>query len=399
MKDVSQLNGSPTRDEASPALGLVPGMPPTESASPAVREPGSLSDSFAQARKWSSSFWEGVGIALANDLGIDLGTANTLVYVRGRGIVLREPTVVAVNQLTKRLVAIGMEAKLMLGRTPINIQAVRPLKDGVISDFQLTERLLNVFIRKTKARVSLRGPRVVVAVPSGISENERRTVRQAARNAGAREVFLIEEPMAAAIGVGLPISEPAGNMIMDIGGGTTEMAIVALSDMVYCRSLRVGGDKFNESIMNYLRRVHNMMIGEATAEEIKIQIGSAFPMDPEIVMEVRGQDLVAGRPMTLALSSAEVREGLSQYLAAIVEAVHITVEHCPPELCSDLLSRGIVVAGGGALLRGIDRYISQETSLPVHIADDPLNAVVMGTGRVLEDEAMLQTVARADGRG
>ncbi|QSR85849.1 rod shape-determining protein [Methylacidimicrobium sp. B4] len=374
-------------------------MPPTESASPAVREPGSLSDSFAQARKWSSSFWEGVGIALANDLGIDLGTANTLVYVRGRGIVLREPTVVAVNQLTKRLVAIGMEAKLMLGRTPINIQAVRPLKDGVISDFQLTERLLNVFIRKTKARVSLRGPRVVVAVPSGISENERRTVRQAARNAGAREVFLIEEPMAAAIGVGLPISEPAGNMIMDIGGGTTEMAIVALSDMVYCRSLRVGGDKFNESIMNYLRRVHNMMIGEATAEEIKIQIGSAFPMDPEIVMEVRGQDLVAGRPMTLALSSAEVREGLSQYLAAIVEAVHITVEHCPPELCSDLLSRGIVVAGGGALLRGIDRYISQETSLPVHIADDPLNAVVMGTGRVLEDEAMLQTVARADGRG
>ena len=399
MKKLLTVNGSPTSDETAPALGLVTSTTPTESSPPALRESGSLADSFTQAQKWSASVWDRAGIALANDLGIDLGTANTLVYVRGKGIVLREPTVVAVNQLSKQLIAVGAEAKAMLGRTPINIQAVRPLKDGVISDFHLTERLLNVFIRKTKARVSFRGPRVVVAIPSGISENERRTVRQAARNAGAREVFLIEEPLAAAIGVGLPIAQPSGNMIMDIGGGTTEMAIISLSDMVYCRSLRVGGDKFNESIMNYLRRAHNMMIGEATAEEIKMRIGSAFPLDPELEMEVRGQDLVAGRPKTLTLSSVEVREGLAQYLAAIVEAVHITVEHCPPELCSDLLSRGIVMAGGGSLLRGIDRFISQETSLPVHISDDPLNAVVQGTGRVLEDESLLHMVAGADGRG
>ncbi len=333
-----------------------------------------------------------------NDIGIDLGTANTLVYVRDQGIVLREPSVVAVQQGTKKVLAVGDEAKRMLGRTPGNIVAVRPMKDGVIADFQLTEEMLSRFIAKVQTRRKLRSPRVVIAVPTGITEVEKRAVKDSALHAGAREVHLIEEPMAAAIGVGLPVQEAAGNMIVDIGGGTTEVAIISLAGIVFSRSVRVAGDELDESIINYMRRAYNLMIGERSAEEIKIKIGSAYPMEKETTMEVKGRDLVAGLPKTLTITSQEVREAILEPVSSIVESVRITLERCPPELSADLVERGIVLAGGGALLRGLDRLLAEETGLPVHVAEDPLSAVAEGTGKVLQEINYLRKVAEAERR-
>jgi len=329
----------------------------------------------------------------SNDIGIDLGTANTLVYVRDRGIVLREPSVVAIQSGTNRVLAVGEEAKRMLGRTPSSIVAVRPLKGGVIADFEITEAMLRYFIRKVHNRRKMVRPRVIVAVPSGITEVEKRAVKDSALRAGAREVYLIEEPMAAAIGVNLPVQEPAGNMIVDIGGGTTEVALISLAGIVISRSVRVGGDEMDEAIAQYLKRVYNLMIGERTAEEIKISIGSAYPMEQEMSIEVKGRDLVTGLPKTLNITSEEVREALQEPVSTIVDAIRITLERCPPELAADLVDRGMVLAGGGALLRGIDRLIAESTGLPVHIADDPLSAVAEGTGVVLHELSFLRKVA------
>jgi len=331
-----------------------------------------------------------------NDIGIDLGTANTLVYVRDQGIVLREPSVVAVQQGTRKVLAVGDAAKRMLGRTPGNIIAVRPMKDGVIADFRLTEEMLSEFIRKVQIKRKLRSPRVVIAIPTGITEVEKRAVKDSALHAGAREVHLIEEPMAAAIGVGLPVQEAAGNMIVDIGGGTTEVAIISLGGIVFSRSVRVAGDELDESIINYMRRAYNLMIGERSAEEIKIKIGSAYPMDKEVTLEVKGRDLVAGLPKTLTITSQEVREAILEPVSSIVESVRICLERCPPELSADLVERGIVLAGGGALLRGLDRLLAEETGLPVHVAEDPLSAVAEGTGKVLQQIDFLRKVADAE---
>lgn len=333
---------------------------------------------------------------LSNDIGIDLGTANTLVYVRDRGIVLREPSVVAIQSGTSRVLAVGEEAKRMLGRTPGSIVAVRPLKSGVIADFEITEAMLRYFIRKVHNRRKMVRPRVIVAVPSGITEVEKRAVKDSATHAGAREVYLIEEPMAAAIGVGLPVQEPAGNMIVDIGGGTTEVALISLAGIVFSRSVRVGGDEMDEAITQYMKRVYNLMIGERTAEEIKIAIGSAFPTGEETTIEVKGRDLVAGLPKTLTLTSEEVREAMQEPVTTIVEAVRITLERCPPELSADLVDRGLILAGGGALLRGIDTLIAEQTGLPVHVADDPLSAVVEGTGVVLHELNFLRKMSGTD---
>ena len=332
----------------------------------------------------------------SNDMGIDLGTANTLVYVKDRGIVLREPSVVAVEAGTDRVLAVGEEAKKMVGRTPGNIVAIRPMKAGVIADFEITEAMLRYFIRKVHNRRKMVRPRIIIAVPSGITEVEKRAVKDSATNAGAREVFLIEEPMAAAIGVGLPVQEPAGNMIVDIGGGTTEVAIISLAGIVFCRSVRVGGDEMDESIVQYMKRVYNLMIGERTAEEIKITMGSAYPVGEEGTVEIKGRDLVAGLPKTLTVSSEEIREALQESLAAIVDAIRVTLERCPPELSADLVDRGMVLAGGSALLRGIDKLIAEQTGLPVHVADDPLSAVAEGTGIVLNELNFLRKVANRE---
>ena len=333
---------------------------------------------------------------VSNDIGIDLGTANTLVYVKDHGIVLREPSVVAVKTGTNEVVAVGDDAKRMLGRTPGGITAIRPLKDGVIADFRVTEAMLRHFIRKVHNRRSMVRPRVVIAVPSGITEVEKRAVKESAEQAGAREVHLMEEPMAAAIGVGLPVQEAAGNMIVDIGGGTTEVAIISLSGSVYARSVRVAGDELDEAIINYMKRAYNLMIGERTAEEIKLRIGSAFPMGKEATMEVKGRDMVAGLPKTITITSQEVREAMLEPLNTIIDAVRTTLERCPPELSADLVDRGIMLAGGGALLRGLDKLLQEETALPVHVAEDPLSAVAEGTGRVLSELAFLRKVSNSD---
>lgn len=322
---------------------------------------------------------------ISNDIGIDLGTANTLVFVRGVGIVLNEPSVVATEVTSGRVVAVGAAAKEMLGRTPEGIRAIRPLKDGVIADFEVTEKLLSDFIRRVIRHRYLMKPRIVISVPSGITEVEKRAVRDSAENAGAREVYLIQEPMAAAIGVGLPVDQPSGIMIIDIGGGTSEIAVIALSGIVNNKSIRIAGDEMNEAIVLYLKRNYNLLIGELTAEEIKIRIGSAFPLDREESMEIRGRDLIAGVPKTMKLSSVQVRESLAEPIDSIVEAVRQSLERTPPELSSDILDRGIVLTGGGALLRGLDRRLRQETNLPVNVAEDPLTCVVRGTGRVLEN--------------
>ncbi len=334
----------------------------------------------------------------SSDIGIDLGTANTLVYVRDRGIVLREPSVVAVQTGTNRVLAVGDEAKRMLGRTPGSIVAIRPMKGGVIADFEITEAMLRYFIRKVHNRRRMVRPRVVVAVPSGITEVEKRAVKDSAMHAGARDVFLIEEPMAAAIGVGLPVQEPAGNMIVDIGGGTTEVALISLAGIVFSRSVRVGGDEMDEAIVQYLKREYNLLIGERTAEDIKISIGSAIPTGEETTYEVKGRDQVAGLPKTLSISSEEVRGALKEPVSAIVDAVRITLDRCLPELSADLVDRGMVLAGGGGMLRGLDKHIADNTGLPVHVADDPLSAVAEGTGVVLHEINFLRKLSEARAR-
>jgi len=334
------------------------------------------------------------GNFFSNDIGIDLGTANTLINVKGHGIVLREPSVVAVKAGTNEVKAVGDDAKRMLGRTPGNIVAIRPLKDGVIADFEVTEAMLRHFIKKVNKG---RGrPRVLIAIPSGITEVERRAVRESAEQAGAREVYLIEEPMAAAIGVGLPVMEASGNMVVDIGGGTTEVALISLGGIVYSRSVRTAGDEIDESIAQYMKRAYNLMIGERTSEEIKIRLGSAAPLPKELTMEVKGRDLVAGLPKTITITSQEIREAMADPLGSIVDAVRTTLERCPPELAADLVDRGIVLAGGGALLKGLDRLLREETGLPVHIAEDPLSAVAEGTGMALEEIAFLQGLTNSD---
>jgi rod shape-determining protein MreB len=330
----------------------------------------------------------------STDIGIDLGTANTLVYVRDRGIVLREPSVVAIQTGTSNVLAVGDEAKRMLGRTPGNITAIRPMKDGVIADFDITEAMLRYFIQKVHNRRHGIKPRVIVAVPSGITEVERRAVKESATHAGARQVYLIEEPMAAAIGVGLPVQEPAGNMIVDIGGGTTEVAIISLAGIVISRSVRVAGDELDESIIQYMKRAYNLDIGPRMAEDIKCKIGSAYPLDQELTMEVKGRDLVAGLPKTLTVTSEEIREALQEQISTIVETIRVTLERCPPELAADLVDRGIVMAGGGALIRGIDKLLAEETGLPVHISDDALSAVANGTGVVLQEIGFLEKLAK-----
>jgi rod shape-determining protein MreB len=321
----------------------------------------------------------------SNDIGIDLGTANTLVFVKDRGIVLREPSVVAIQNSNRKIIAVGQEAKRMLGRTPGSITAMRPMKDGVIADFEITEAMLRYFIGKVNKNIKFAPPRVVVAVPSGITEVERRAVKESAIHAGAREVMLLQEPMAAAIGVGLPIDEPTANMIVDIGGGTTEVAIISYADIVYTRSIRVGGDEMDASIINYMKRTYNLMIGERTAEEIKIRIGSAIPIENELTLEVKGRDSVAGLPKTLHISSQEIREALADTHNSIVELVRNALERCPPELSADLVDRGFFLAGGGALIRGIEGLLSEATGLPVLQAEDALSAVANGTGVVLQN--------------
>ena len=323
-----------------------------------------------------------------NDIGIDLGTANTLVYVRDRGIVLREPSVVALQQGTKSILAVGQAAWDMLGRTPGNITAVRPMKSGVIADFDITEAMLRHFINAARPHKLVK-PRVLIAVPGDITEVERRAVQDAGHRAGARKVFIIEEPMAAAIGVGLPVQEPAANMIIDIGGGTCEVAVISLAGMVFSRSVRVGGDTFDRYIVNYIDHNFNLLIGERTAENIKITIGSAYKVGDESEMEVKGRDKISGLPMTIKVTSDEIREALQEPVATIVEAIRSALEKCPPELASDLVDRGMVLAGGSSMLTGLDRLIAERTGLPVHLADDPLTAVAEGTGIVLNEMDLL----------
>jgi rod shape-determining protein MreB and related proteins len=326
------------------------------------------------------------------DMGVDLGTANTLVYVRHEGIVLREPSVVAKRVDGGEVLAVGNEAKKMIGRTPGDIVATRPLRDGVIADFDTTVAMLTYFIRNGLRGRSFLRPRVVVGIPSGVTEVEKRAVIDATRQAGAREAYLIEQPMAAAIGAGLPVSEPVGSMVVDIGGGTTEVAIIALGGIVTVRSLRIAGDEMDEAIIQYARRAYNLLIGERTAEDIKIAVGSAFPQPEEQMIAVRGRDLVSGLPRTVRMTSTEIREAIAEPIAGIVEAVKMTLERAPPELAADIVDRGIVMAGGGSLLRGLDRLLAEETGMPVTLTDDPLGSVVLGIGRVLEELETLKKV-------
>lgn len=332
--------------------------------------------------------------AFSNDLAIDLGTANTCVYVKGHGIVLREPSVVAVRKdvRSNRVLAVGMEAKRMLGKTPGNIEAIRPMKDGVIADFEVTEAMLRYFIAKVHNSRRLVRPRIIVCVPTGITQVEKRAVKESAQSAGAREVYLIEEPMAAAIGANLPIQEPTSNMVVDIGGGTTEVAVISLSGIVYSKSVRVGGDKMDEAIMTHVKRKYNMLIGESSAEHIKVTIASAYSLDPELEMEVKGRDLVTGIPQNIIITSEEVRKAISEQVDAIVLAVRVALEQTPPELAADIVDRGIVLTGGGALLKGLDQLLRNETSLPITVVDDPLSTVVMGTGKTLDNIHILKEV-------
>ncbi len=336
----------------------------------------------------------------SNDLAIDLGTATTLTFVKGKGIVSHEPSVVAVQRLPhggKRILAVGKAAKEMLGRTPGNIQAVRPLKDGVIADFDVTEAMLRYFIGQAHQHRTLVKPRIIICVPVSITDVEKRAVQDSAMAAGAREVYLIEEPMAAAIGAGLPIMEPSGNMIVDIGGGTTEVAVISLSGIVLAKSLRVGGNRLDEAIITYMKREHNLLIGEQTAEQIKVQIGCAHPLEKELTMEVRGRDLVGGIPRSMTITSEEIRAALSEPLSDIIEAVREVLEQTPPELSSDIIAHGVVLTGGGALLRNLDKLLRAETGLPVSVSDNPEYAVVLGTGRALEELRLLKEVTLTRG--
>jgi len=331
----------------------------------------------------------------SNDMAIDLGTANTLVYVKGKGIVLSEPSVVAVRKDARqgnRVLAVGKEAKMMLGRTPGNIVAIRPMKDGVIADFEVTEAMLRHFIRKVHARRTLIRPRIIISVPSGITQVEKRAVRESAESAGAREVYLIEEPMAAAIGAGLPITEPTSNMVVDIGGGTTEVAVISLAGIVYSKSVRVGGDKMDEAILQHIKRQHNLLIGERSAELIKTTIGTAVPSDEVETMEVKGRDLITGIPKTLAIDSEEVRRAISEQIDGIVETVKIALEQTPPELAADIVDRGIVLTGGGGLLKKLNVLLSEQTGLPITTTEDPLSTVVLGSGKALDTFDLLREV-------
>ncbi len=332
---------------------------------------------------------------LSNDLAIDLGTASTLVYVKGKGIVANEPSVVAIRKDArgKKILAVGNEAKKMLGRTPANITAIRPMKDGVIADFDVTESMLKYFIQIAHNRKSFVKPRIIVSVPSGITPVEKRAVRESAESAGAREIYLIEEPMAAAIGAGLPVSEPVGSMIVDIGGGTTEVAVISLSGIVYSQSVRTAGDKMDEAIVNYIKRKHNLLIGERTAELIKITIGTAYPEEDIRTVDVKGRDMITGIPKTIGISSVEITEAIQEPVNAIVEGVKTALERTPPELASDIVDRGIVLAGGGALLKNLDVLLREETGLPIIVCDSPLTAVVLGSGKALDELDLLKDIA------
>ena len=329
----------------------------------------------------------------SSDLAIDLGTASTLVYVRGRGIAVVEPSIVAVNRITNRVEAVGAKAKEMLGKTPSTIQAIRPMKDGVIADFEVTEKMLEHFIKKAHGRSFLVRPRIVISVPSEITQVEKRAVKDTALKAGASEVYLIEQAMAAAIGAGLPITEPSGNMIVDIGGGTSDVAVISLAGVVYSRSVRVAGNEMDEAIIQYLKKKYNLLLGERTAEQVKIEIGSAYPLDEPLTMEIKGRDLVEGVPKTLTLTDAEVRESLAETVGIIVDAVRVALERTPPELSADIMDKGIVLTGGGAMLKNLDRRLREETGLPISLADDPLSSVALGTGAMLADVDLLRKIS------
>jgi rod shape-determining protein MreB len=329
----------------------------------------------------------------SNDLAIDLGTANTLVYAKNKGIVVREPSIVAVNKINNHVEAVGKEAKEMLGRTPGNIVAIRPMKDGVIADFEVTEKMIKYFIEKAHGRRFLVKPRIVISVPSEITQVEKRAVKDSALRAGATEVYLIEQAMAAAIGAGLPITDPTGNMIVDIGGGTTDVAVISLAGIVYSRSVRVAGNEMDDAIIQYIKRKYNLLIGERTAEQVKMEIGSAFPLDEEMTMEIKGRDLVEGVPKTLVVSDEEIREALSETVATIVEAVRVALERTPPELSADIMDKGIIIAGGGSMLKNLDKRLREETGLPVTLAEDPLACVALGTGQMLTDFNLLRKIS------
>jgi rod shape-determining protein MreB len=329
----------------------------------------------------------------SNDLAIDLGTANTLVYAKNKGIVVREPSIVAVNKINNNVEAVGKEAKEMLGRTPGNIVAIRPMKDGVIADFEVTEKMIKYFIEKAHGRRFFVKPRIVISVPSEITQVEKRAVKDSALRAGATEVYLIEQAMAAAIGAGLPITDPTGNMIVDIGGGTTDVAVISLAGIVYSRSVRVAGNEMDDAIIQYIKRKYNLLIGERTAEQVKIEIGSAFPLDEEMTMEIKGRDLVEGVPKTLIVSDEEIREALSETVATIVEAVRVALERTPPELSADIMDKGIIIAGGGSMLKNLDKRLREETGLPVTLAEDPLACVALGTGQMLTDFNLLRKIS------
>ncbi len=331
----------------------------------------------------------------SNDLAIDLGTANTLVYAKERGIIINEPSVVAVHKSARgqtRILAVGREAKEMLGRTPGSIVAIRPMKDGVIADFEVTQSMLKYFINKSNERHTLIRPRIIICIPFGITQVEKRAVKESAQSAGAREVYLIEEPMAAAIGAGLPITEPSGNMIVDIGGGTTEVAVISLGGIVYSKSVRVAGDKFDEAVVNYIKRKYSLLIGERSAEQIKLAIGNAYPFEEEKTYEVKGRDLIAGAPKTIEVNSEEIRDALADPVSVIIDTIKIALERTPPELAADIVDNGIILAGGGSLLANLDILIKEKTGLPVALAEDPLTCVVRGSGKVLEDIDLLRQV-------
>jgi rod shape-determining protein MreB len=329
----------------------------------------------------------------SSDLAIDLGTANSLVFAKGKGIVVNEPSIVAINKVTGEVEAVGREAKEMLGRTPGNIVAIRPLKDGVIADFKVTEKMLNYFIQKAHGRKLMVHPRIVIGVPSEITQVEKRAVIDSAFRAKASEVYLVEQAMVAAIGAGLPITEPSGNMVVDIGGGTTDIAVISLSGIVYSRSVRLAGNEMDDAITQYIKRKYNLLIGERTAEQIKIEIGSAYPLDEPLSMEIKGRNLIEGIPKTLVITDDEIREALSECVGTIVNAVRVALERTPPELSADIVDKGIVITGGGSMLRNLDKRIREETSLPVTLADDPLSSVVLGTGRMLSDFGLLKKIS------
>jgi rod shape-determining protein MreB len=330
---------------------------------------------------------------LSSDLAIDLGTANTLVFAKGKGVVVSEPSIVAVNRVTGKVEAVGKDAKDMLGRTPGNIVAIRPMKDGVIADFEITEKMLSHFIRRAHNRNTLVRPRIIIGIPSEVTQVEKRAVKDSALKAKASEVYLVDQAMAAAIGAGLPITEPSGNMVVDIGGGTTDIAVISLAGIVYSKSVRVAGNEMDEAIIQYTKKKYNLLIGERTAEQIKLEIGSAFPLDEPVTMEIKGRDLIEGIPKTLTITDAEIREALAEPISLIVNAVRVALERTPPELSADIVDRGIVLTGGGSLLKNLDKLLREETGLPVSVAEDPLSSVVLGTGKMLSDFDLLRKIS------